>query len=54
MTHDLVTALCWGVIGSVMVVAAGVTAMIYASERSDHCPSGPNRREFDPIADLGD
>ncbi len=35
MTHDLVAALCWGVIGSVMVVAAGVTAMIMVAERSD-------------------
>ncbi len=34
MTHDLVAALCWGVIGSVMVVAAGVTAMIVVAERS--------------------
>ncbi len=34
MTHDLVTALRWGVIGSVMVVAAGVTAMIVVAERS--------------------
>jgi len=35
MTHDLVAALCWGVVGSVMVVAAGVTAMVMVAERSD-------------------
>jgi len=34
MTHDLVAALCWGVIGSVMVVAAGVTVMVVVAERS--------------------
>ncbi len=34
MTHDLVAALCWGVIGSVVVVAAGAAAMIVVAERS--------------------
>ncbi len=50
MTHDLVAALCWGGIGSVMVIAAGVTAMIVVAERSTTI--GWGRR--DPVADLGD
>jgi len=48
MTHDLVAALCWGVIGSVMVVAAGVTAMIVIAERSTSIGW-----RHDPVADLG-
>lgn len=50
MTHDLVAALCWGVIGSVMAIAAGFTAMVVVAERSTTI----GWVRHDPIADLGD